>query len=157
MQDDPGWHSAADDSNEDAGAGELYDPGQEYLDRLALSLGGKAVSDAASPLLSTWLADPSWQKRAAVFICLAQIAEGCAKVGPRCGGRQLCVHEPDHSIYCFVPRQLSRCLSRLLSQVRPPHIIVDNIHISGTTPMIAISNKVFCPQLRLWYIYSVAV
>ncbi|KAG2431232.1 hypothetical protein HXX76_009760 [Chlamydomonas incerta] len=80
IEDDPAWHSAADDSNEDAGAGELYDPGQEYLDRLALSLGGKAVSDAAAPLLGTWITDAQWQKRAAVFICLAQIAEGCTKV-----------------------------------------------------------------------------
>ncbi|KAG2489783.1 hypothetical protein HYH03_011733 [Edaphochlamys debaryana] len=80
IEDDPAWHSAADDANEDAGAGELYDPGQEYLDRLALSLGGKAVSDAAAPLLGAWIADPTWQKRAAVFICLAQIAEGCTKV-----------------------------------------------------------------------------
>ncbi|GLC61179.1 hypothetical protein PLESTB_001728100 [Pleodorina starrii] len=80
IEDDPAWHSAADDSNEDAGAGELYDPGQEYLDRLALSLGGKAVSDAAAPLLGAWISDASWQKRAAVFICLAQIAEGCTKI-----------------------------------------------------------------------------
>ncbi|GFR44315.1 hypothetical protein Agub_g5527 [Astrephomene gubernaculifera] len=78
--DDPAWHNAADDSNEDAGAGELYDSGQEYLDRLALSLGGKAVSDAAAPLLGSWITDASWQKRAAVFICLAQIAEGCTKI-----------------------------------------------------------------------------
>ncbi len=56
-------------------------PAQEYLDRLALSLGGKAVSDAAAPLLGSWLQDAQWQKRAAVFICLAQIAEGCQKVG----------------------------------------------------------------------------
>ncbi|KXZ45960.1 hypothetical protein GPECTOR_49g544 [Gonium pectorale] len=62
------------------GGGELYDPGQEYLDRLALSLGGKAVSEAAAGLLGAWIADPAWQKRAAVFICLAQIAEGCTKV-----------------------------------------------------------------------------
>ncbi|GLI67663.1 hypothetical protein VaNZ11_011915 [Volvox africanus] len=80
IEDDPGWHSANDDSNEDAGSGELYDPGQEYLDRLALSLGGKAVSDAAAPLLGSWISDAAWQKRAAVFICLAQIAEGCSKI-----------------------------------------------------------------------------
>lgn len=58
-----------------------YTTAQEYLDRLALSLGGKAVSDAAAPLLGSWLQDAQWQKRAAVFICLAQIAEGCQKVG----------------------------------------------------------------------------
>lgn len=35
---------------------------------------------AAGGLLPTWLADADWRKRHAVLICLAQIAEGCAKL-----------------------------------------------------------------------------
>ncbi len=65
---------------EEEGAGELFDSGQEYLDRIAISMGGKALVPAAGRLLPAWLADADWKKRHAALICLAQIAEGCAKV-----------------------------------------------------------------------------
>jgi hypothetical protein len=63
------------------GCGELFDSGQEFLDRVAISLGGKALVPAAAALLPAWLQDAGdWRKRHAALICLAQIAEGCAKV-----------------------------------------------------------------------------
>ena len=40
LQDDPSWHNADDDQNEDAGAGDRYEFGQECLDRVSISLGG---------------------------------------------------------------------------------------------------------------------
>uniref|UniRef100_A0A7S0VCH6 TOG domain-containing protein n=1 Tax=Polytomella parva TaxID=51329 RepID=A0A7S0VCH6_9CHLO len=81
IEDDPEWHRGDGlDSNEDAGEGDLYVAGQEYLDRVAISLGGTAVMGAASSVLSAWSRDEDWKKRHAVLICLAQIAEGCSKV-----------------------------------------------------------------------------
>jgi hypothetical protein len=87
IEDDPLWHSAesagaADGAaqHEDEGHGELFDGGQEYLDRAAIALGGKALLPAAGTLLPAWLSDASdWRKRHAALICLAQIAEGCEK------------------------------------------------------------------------------
>lgn len=35
----------------------------------------------AAALLPQWLVDADWRKRHASLICLAQIAEGCQKVG----------------------------------------------------------------------------
>ena len=47
-----------------------------------MSLGGNAIVPAAGQLLPAWLQDPTdWKKRHATLICLAQIAEGCNKVG----------------------------------------------------------------------------
>jgi hypothetical protein len=81
VEDEPLWHGADDDAHEDEGNGELFDSGQEFLDRVAIALGGKALVPAAGALLPAWLSDASdWRKRHAALICLAQIAEGCAKV-----------------------------------------------------------------------------
>lgn len=57
-----------------------YQFGQECLDRISISLGGNAIVPAAGVLLPAWLQDADWKKRHATLICLAQIAEGCAKV-----------------------------------------------------------------------------
>ena len=45
-----------------------------------MALGGTALVPAAGALLPVWLQDPDWKKRHATLICLAQIAEGCAKI-----------------------------------------------------------------------------
>jgi hypothetical protein len=87
VEDDKLWHAAesagaADGSaqHEDEGHGELFDGGQEYLDRAAIALGGKALLPAAGALLPAWLGDAQdWRKRHAALICLAQIAEGCER------------------------------------------------------------------------------
>ena len=80
MQDEPNWHRADTDKYESEGEGELYEFGQESLDRLALALGGNTVAPLASGLLPTLLQDPDWKKRHAALICISQIAEGCVKV-----------------------------------------------------------------------------
>ena len=80
IQDEPDWHSAESDTHETDGEGELYEFGQECLDRVALALGGATVMPIAYALLSQWAVDPDWKKRHAALICLAQIAEGCVKV-----------------------------------------------------------------------------
>lgn len=43
LQDDPDWYTAEDEKEEDAGEGELYQFGQECLDRISLALGGKTL------------------------------------------------------------------------------------------------------------------
>ncbi len=157
-QDDPLWHGADDDENEEAGAGELYDPGQEYLDRLALrcagaaghwlripptntqtrpcSLGGKAISEAAAPTLGAWIHDAQWQKRAAVFICLAQIAEGCAKV--RCE-----THE------CVLPRPLGERRKTALHACVPPlQIMGSPAYLQQLANMCAMGLKDPEPHVR---------
>lgn len=62
-----------------AGEGELFDFGQECLDRIALSLGAKTVAAAASALLPVLLADGDWKKRHAALITIAQ-ARPCSSV-----------------------------------------------------------------------------
>lgn len=76
------------------GCGELFDSGQEFLDRVAISLGGKALVPAAGALLPAWLQDAGdWKKRHAALICLAQVRlpSFCCKsvqaaVHGHCGG-----------------------------------------------------------------------
>lgn len=81
VEDDPAWHSAEDEKDEDEGEGELFPFGQECLDRIAIALGGKTLVPLAGKVLPIMMADAKdWKKRHAALICLAQIAEGCAKV-----------------------------------------------------------------------------
>lgn len=56
-----------------AGEGELFDFGQECLDRIALSLGAHTVAAAAGSLLPVLMADPDWKKRHAALITIAQV------------------------------------------------------------------------------------
>ena len=81
VDDDPGWSRADTDAHLGDGDGELFEVGQECLDRLALAMGGSAVAPLASAALPTLLGDAGdWRKRHAALVCLAQIAEGCSKV-----------------------------------------------------------------------------
>lgn len=80
VEDDPEWHTAEDERNEHEGEGDLFDFGQECLDRIALSLGANTVGAAAGALLPLLLADPDWKQRHAALITIAQVAEGCVKV-----------------------------------------------------------------------------
>jgi len=80
VEDAPLWHGGDSDAHEEEGHSEKFDYAQECLDRLSLSLGGTAIVPAAGQLLPAWLGDADWRKRHAALICLAQIAEGCAKV-----------------------------------------------------------------------------
>ncbi|KAF8055485.1 IPO5 [Scenedesmus sp. PABB004] len=47
VEDEPDWHRGDTDAHEEDGAGELFDGGQEFLDRMAIALGGKALVPAA--------------------------------------------------------------------------------------------------------------
>jgi hypothetical protein len=81
IEDDPAWHAAEDERDAEEGEGELYDFGQQCLDRLALALGGKTLVPVAGAALPALMADAGdWRRRHAALICLAQVAEGCAKV-----------------------------------------------------------------------------
>lgn len=80
IDDDPDWHTAEDEKNEDAGETELFEFGQECLDRIAISIGGKSMLPVAGMAFSTLMASEEWQKRHAALVGLAQIAEGCEKV-----------------------------------------------------------------------------
>ncbi|KAD7478233.1 hypothetical protein R6Q59_007682 [Mikania micrantha] len=79
VEDDPAWHSA-EVEHEDAGESSNYSAGQEYLDRLSISLGGNTIVPVVSEILPAYLAAPEWQKHHAALIAIAQIAEGCSKV-----------------------------------------------------------------------------
>nr|GEU75259.1 importin-5-like [Tanacetum cinerariifolium] len=79
VEDDPAWHSA-EIEHEDAGESSNYSAGQEYLDRLSISLGGNTIVPVISEIFPAYLAAPEWQKHHAALIALAQIAEGCSKV-----------------------------------------------------------------------------
>ncbi|KAL5767885.1 hypothetical protein ACOSP7_014471 [Xanthoceras sorbifolium] len=79
IEDDPVWHGA-ETEDEDAGETSNYGFGQECLDRLSISLGGKTIVPVASEVFPGFLASPEWQKHHAVLVALAQIAEGCSKV-----------------------------------------------------------------------------
>ena len=79
IEDEAEWHSAL-ETHENAGEGELYDVGQDCLDRLAIAIGGNTIMPLAGQLLPVLLKDEDWRKRHAVLITLAQIAEGCQKV-----------------------------------------------------------------------------
>ena len=79
-QDEAEWHQADSEQYEAEGEGDLYEFGQECLDRIALALGGKTMVPLAEQALPQLMTDQAWQQRHAALICLAQIAEGCAKV-----------------------------------------------------------------------------
>ncbi|KAI3798367.1 hypothetical protein L1987_33641 [Smallanthus sonchifolius] len=79
VEDDPAWHNA-EVEHEDAGESSNYSAGQEYLDRLSISLGGNTIVPVVSEVLPAYLAAPEWQKHHAALIAIAQIAEGCSKV-----------------------------------------------------------------------------
>lgn len=64
---------------EDSGHGGRFEFGQECLDRMSMALGGNVVVPVAGSMLNMWIGDRDWKKRHATLICLAQIAEGCAK------------------------------------------------------------------------------
>lgn len=47
MQDDPEWHLADTEENEDCGHGDKYEFGQECLDRVAINMGGNTIVPVA--------------------------------------------------------------------------------------------------------------
>lgn len=80
VEDNPEWHTAEDEKFEDAGETELFEFGQECLDRISIAIGGKSMLPVAGQSFSLLMADGDWKKRHAALVGLAQIAEGCEKV-----------------------------------------------------------------------------
>ncbi|KAA6426387.1 MAG: Embryo defective [Trebouxia sp. A1-2] len=80
VTDEAEWHQADSEQYQAEGEGDLYEFGQECLDRIALALGGKTMVPLAEQALPQLMTDARWEQRHAALICLAQIAEGCAKV-----------------------------------------------------------------------------
>jgi len=82
VEEDAVWDNpdATEAEREGAGEGELYDAGQEYLDRQAMSSGAAQIAPIAARALPPLLQSTEWQARQAGLIALAQVAEGCAKV-----------------------------------------------------------------------------
>ena len=56
IEDEAEWHSAL-ETHENAGEGELYDVGQDCLDRLAIAIGGNTIMPLAGQLLPVLLKD----------------------------------------------------------------------------------------------------
>eukprot|EP00891_Asterochloris_glomerata_P002388 jgi/Astpho2/2388/Aster-05646 len=79
VEDCPEWHSGESEATENEGEGDLFEIGQECLDRVALALGGNTVFPLAAQLLPGLMQSSNWRERHAALICLAQIAEGCTK------------------------------------------------------------------------------
>ena len=84
VSDEPEWYAMpgageAYDASE-GGFGEGYHLGMDTLDRLATSLGGSLLVPLLQGHLPPLFASPDWRHRHAALGCLAQMAEGCAKV-----------------------------------------------------------------------------
>ena len=79
VEDDPDWHTATTEENEDAGNSDNFHVAQENLDRLSCALRGKTMLPAVTPSMNALLGHAEWSHRHAALTCLAQIAEGCEK------------------------------------------------------------------------------
>ncbi|KAK9862045.1 hypothetical protein WJX84_012004 [Apatococcus fuscideae] len=79
VEDEPDWYNGDNDKHEAEEEGELFEFGEECLDRLALALGGAGLLPLAQAALPQLLQSPDWKQRHAALICLAQTAEGCVK------------------------------------------------------------------------------
>lgn len=78
LEDDREWYDQEDE--DDSSDYTLFDCGQESLDRLAISLGGKAVLPVAEQIIPIYLRnDQSWVHRHAALLAISQIGEGCQK------------------------------------------------------------------------------
>ena len=94
IEDDEDWHTAENEEDEGIGQGDLYEVGQECLDRIAIALGSNSVLPACAATMPSLIGDADWKKRHAALIALSQIAEGCAKGMKKdvVGAVQPCLH-----------------------------------------------------------------
>ena len=94
IEDDEDWHTAENEEDEGSGQGELYDVGQECLDRISIALGPNSMLPACAATMPALIGDADWKKRHAALIALSQIAEGCAKGMKKdvVGAIQPCLH-----------------------------------------------------------------
>ncbi|PVU97624.1 hypothetical protein BB561_000436 [Smittium simulii] len=78
IEDDDSWFSV--ENLEDEDENEVSDFGEQALDRLACSLGGKQLLPTAFQHIPTMLNAPEWQKRHAALMAISAIAEGSYKI-----------------------------------------------------------------------------
>jgi hypothetical protein len=94
IEDDEDWHTAENEEDGGLGQGDLYEVGQECLDRIAIALGPNTVLPACAQTMPALIGDADWKKRHAALIALSQIAEGCVKGMKKdvVGAVQPCLH-----------------------------------------------------------------
>jgi len=80
IEEDAAWNGAEEESDFDAGQGDMFAVGMESLDRLSCALGGKLVMPLVAQQLPAYLAAGDWKARHAGLCALSQLAEGCAQV-----------------------------------------------------------------------------
>eukprot|EP00184_Porphyridium_aerugineum_P000216 CAMPEP_0184696160 /NCGR_PEP_ID=MMETSP0313-20130426/3546_1 /TAXON_ID=2792 /ORGANISM="Porphyridium aerugineum, Strain SAG 1380-2" /LENGTH=1101 /DNA_ID=CAMNT_0027154733 /DNA_START=266 /DNA_END=3571 /DNA_ORIENTATION=- len=79
LEDDAEWYNKDDDDDDNVEYSN-FDAGQESLDRLAISLGGKLVLPVVFTIIPQFLAnEPSWVHRHAGLLAISQIGEGCER------------------------------------------------------------------------------
>ncbi|KAI7854692.1 armadillo-type protein, partial [Circinella umbellata] len=78
IEDDEAWYTT-DDLDEDDNE-ENYVMGESTLDRVARTLGGKAVVPVAFQYIPQMLQSAEWQQRRASLMAISSIGEGCVKV-----------------------------------------------------------------------------
>lgn len=80
IEDDADWHEGG-QGDEDDNEYTSYDVGEEALDRLAISLGGKTLLPIAfaENAIPAFLANADWRYRHAALMTISQIGEGCQK------------------------------------------------------------------------------
>ena len=77
IEDDEDWEGHDDDNEDEEYTN--YDVGEEALDRLAMSVGGKSVLPIANNVMQQFLTNADWRFRHAGLMAVSQIGEGCAK------------------------------------------------------------------------------
>ncbi len=94
IEDDEDWHTTENEEDEGIGQGDLYDVGQECLDRVSIALGANSMLPACAATMPSLIGDADWKRRHAALIALSQIAEGCAKGMKKdvVGAIQPCLH-----------------------------------------------------------------
>jgi hypothetical protein len=79
LDDDPEWYTTNDiDETDDSDAN--YIVGEQAMDRLARSLGGKHIIPITFQILPGFLSSALWTERHAGLMCISAMAEGCVKV-----------------------------------------------------------------------------
>ncbi|KAI9141287.1 armadillo-type protein [Paraphysoderma sedebokerense] len=101
LDDDPSW--ATTDDLEDDDETENYVVGEQAMDRIARSLGGKSVIPVSFALIPQMLGSQAWQQRHAALMAVSAIGEGCQK---------------------FMEPELGKVLQMIIPFIRDPHIRV---------------------------------
>ena len=98
MEDDLSWYNTSPDDYDDAEDNCIA--GEQALDRLARSIGGKNLLPPVFAVLPGFLGSTEWSQRHAALMCISSIAEGCVKI-----------MEPE----------LGRVVDMVLPHIRDPH------------------------------------